>query len=387
MSDQDPPSAPTPPPWGHDPFPKTVAPDSPSPSPSVPERAATPRSQRRVDRTRSSLWIIAGMSGLIGAGLALAGLWATGAFPSSSSTSTTQSVASATSETSNPPEDLPMTGSTFLATAHLANGQSTNGIVISPEYIAIPASAEVEAGTKVEVVQSDGNSCVARFVGTDELTQITVLHCEGATSVGTLTPGSAAHGQQWIASDLLLGRQVDTFPINLDQRFVTGDGIRVYGFLELDQPVSNGTALWSENGDWIGMTVSPLFRDDAVTPGELLIEVRAAVPSQLLLSIAEDLIASGEVRHGAIGVETIDWLESGSISPAGAEVWTVVNPQSELQRGDIILRVDDQTISTADSLVSHLRFYREGDTISLTILRRGEESTIQLKLAGISEQS
>jgi len=278
-----------------------------------------------------------------------------------------------------------MMGSMFLATALLADGQSTNGIVISPGYIVIPAQPESPAN--VDVVRYDGSSCAATFVGTDELTQITVLHCEDAASEETLTPVSGAFGQQWIATDLLLGRQVTTFPINLDQRFVTDDGLRVYGLLEFDQPTSNGTALWSESGNWIGMTITPLFRNEAVTPGELLIQVRAAVPSHLLLSIAEDLIASGEVRHGAIGVETIDWVEPGSLTPTGAEVWTVVSQQSALSRGDVILRVDDHTISSADGLVSRLRFYREGDTVSLTILRQGEETTLQLQLAGLSEQS
>lgn len=384
MSDQDPPSSS--PPWGHDPF--SASADRPpvrSSPPSPPRDDGETNREPRKTQGQSSLWIIAAISAVLGAGIALAGLWAFGSFPTAASPSTTQPVAASTTAPAIVLEEPSMTGSSFLATVQVTGSEAANGILISPGYVVVPASQTWDTATAIEVIRFDGSSCAAALVGTDRLTQITVLRCDDQTTGEIIEPVDSAFGQEWVATDLLLNREVPASPVNIDQRFVTKDGLRVYGLLEFDQTASNGSALWSADGGWIGMTISPLFRDEAVTPGERLVEVRAALPSQLLLNIAEEIISTGEVNHGAIGVETIDWIERGTFDPAGAEVWTVVTQESLLNRGDVILLVDDHTITSADSLVSRLRFYREGDTVSLTILRGVEQVTFELQLTGTSE--
>ncbi len=53
---------------------------------------------------------------------------------------------------------------------------------------------------------------------------------------------------------------------------------------------------------------------------------------------------------------------------------------SGLQNGDIITKIDDTPITSADSLVATVRSYRPGDEVTVTYLRGGNTDTAKLKL-------
>lgn len=54
--------------------------------------------------------------------------------------------------------------------------------------------------------------------------------------------------------------------------------------------------------------------------------------------------------------------------------------QAGLRSGDVITRIDERPITSADALVASVRAYRPGDEVEVTYQRDGSESTTTLEL-------
>ncbi len=83
-----------------------------------------------------------------------------------------------------------------------------------------------------------------------------------------------------------------------------------------------------------------------------------------------------------VSVETVSSDMTGYGIPEGAVV-RAVNEDSPaekagLKENDIITKVDDDTITSSNDLVSKIRKTAKGDKLTLTVYRKGEELTIDL---------
>ena len=54
--------------------------------------------------------------------------------------------------------------------------------------------------------------------------------------------------------------------------------------------------------------------------------------------------------------------------------------EAGLRAGDVVLKVDDEVISSVDGLVATIRGYRPGEEVTLTVLRDGETLTMKATL-------
>ena len=76
--------------------------------------------------------------------------------------------------------------------------------------------------------------------------------------------------------------------------------------------------------------------------------------------------------------------QPGEVAAQGAQIQEVTDgsiaQSSGLEKGDVITKVDDTAITSADSLVATVRSYRPGDKVTVTYLRDGETGTASLQL-------
>ena len=88
--------------------------------------------------------------------------------------------------------------------------------------------------------------------------------------------------------------------------------------------------------------------------------------------------APGQGQTGAqvLGADGAEVQEVGASSTAG---------EAGLESGDVITRVDDVLVTSADSLVATIRSYRPGDEVTVTFERNGEEQTVDLTLDSDAE--
>jgi S1-C subfamily serine protease len=129
-----------------------------------------------------------------------------------------------------------------------------------------------------------------------------------------------------------------------------------------------------------------------------------AIPSDRVVSIANQIIASGKVQHTGrafLGIEPADAASAGSGSffnggyfgggqgggsatTSGALVQRISanGPAASagLQQGDVITAADGTQVTDAQDLLTVLATKKPGETISLKVDRNGSTQTIQVHL-------
>ena len=158
-------------------------------------------------------------------------------------------------------------------------------------------------------------------------------------------------------------------------------------------PGNSGGPLLDSEGQVIGVNSS------VEIASSVQIGVGFAVPSNTLRGILEDLKTPGEIKRPWIGIAGMPLTRNMSVSlglPAEngiyvTRVWEG-SPASKARlrgdprrvptgRGDIILSVDDNPVSSVSDMVRYLNTRRPGDHVTLTVLRDNRRIKIDLTLA------
>jgi serine protease Do len=149
-------------------------------------------------------------------------------------------------------------------------------------------------------------------------------------------------------------------------------------------PGNSGGALADRDGRIIGINVAYL------PPGETGAEnLGFAIPSDTAVSVADQLIDTGEVSTAYLGVKTTDLSPEDASRfdlpvDAGALVEQVVPGSAAarggLRKGDIITGLGEAKVESYGDLLGALRDYEPGDTVVLTVFRNTDETKLQIVL-------
>ena len=110
------------------------------------------------------------------------------------------------------------------------------------------------------------------------------------------------------------------------------------------------------------------------------------MPVDLAVSVAEDLIADGRVRHAMLGIQGTTATEQidGAEIPLGVSVSSMLSGSAYESAGgrlgDVIVAVDGEEVSSIQELIADLRMKRAGDVVVVTALRQDEELTFPVEL-------
>ncbi len=275
---------------------------------------------------------------------------------------------------------------------------SGSGVIISGdgEILTNYHVVEVaEQGGAVSVGFNDGSTAQASVVGTDPLTDLAIIKVSG---VNGLTP--AALGQ---SGNLDVGEEVVAIgsPFGLDATVtsgivsalqrpvsVSGQGSAMntaYPAIQTDaaiNPGNSGGPLVNMDGEVVGINSS--IRTSSVTGGQGgSIGLGFAIPLDEVLPIVDQLRNGEDPTHARLGVEVTDAAsDDGLLQGAGV---AAIEPGSAadragLERGDVVIRVGDQPVSDATSLVATVRGHRPGDQVTLTVVRDGQEMQVEATL-------
>jgi putative serine protease PepD len=261
-----------------------------------------------------------------------------------------------------------------------ANDQSVRGsaLVLQPGY-AITALHIVEGATHLSV-QVEGEPRVARLVGSDAETDLALLIIEGAT-VEPPAPGSSSALRPGDTAVTLTappgastGPSVTVGVVSaLDRTMVAGKNV-LRGMLQLDRPIpaeGAGGALLDAMGNVVGVTLP------AADPGT---QIGYAIPIDAVNEVSRQLLMSGHVARPWLGIDGGDDDATG-----GASVYQV-KPSSPaaragVQAGDVVTAMDGTPVKSMDGMLRLLRAHTPGDTVRLTILRKGKPVDLLVTLA------
>ena len=274
-----------------------------------------------------------------------------------------------------------------------------SGVIYRDDGYIVTNNHVVKGATELNVAFADGTTEPAQVVGRDPRTEMAVIRVDRNDLpaakfnededlvVGQLAVaiGSPSGFESTVTSGVIsgIGRE---FPAE----FTGGDPAATSALTDLIQtdaaisPGNSGGALADRDGEVIGINVAYLPPSDTGA-----VNIGFAIPSDTAASVADQLIETGKVSSAYLGVETTD------LSPEDAERFGLpvesgaivgqVEPGSGadaagVRRGDIIVRLGDDPIDNAGDLFGALRDYQPGDTVELTVVRDGEELTLDVTL-------
>src|SRR3954453_21264729 len=151
-------------------------------------------------------------------------------------------------------------------------------------------------------------------------------------------------------------------------------------------PGNSGGALVDSGGRVIGITssIASLGAPQGSQPGS--IGLGFAIPANEAKDVANQLISSGTVKHAYLGITLADGTVTVDGAQREAAVVGSVSPGTPADKGglkakDSIISIDGQPLEGADSLVAQVPEQHPGTTLTLTVIRDGQQRTVDLTLA------
>ena len=362
-----------------------------------PEPATPPQEPVDVSADRSTRfdpWTLAlGIMGgaLLGTGITFAILGSTGVFEEPTPTTNPPPP----SITVPPPTSAPLPVSERASAAEIAQhaipsivavevtgdlGETGgSGVVYGSDGYLITNDHVVEGADEVAVVFADGARYPAEIIGSDPLTDIAVLRIDRAdlTPMDIGDPSALSVGQMAVAIGnplaLVGGPSVTSGIVSALDRSLKVEADQVlYGLVQTDAPITHGSsggALLDQDGRVIGITTAIAVSDVAAEGFGF------AVPIDIAIAAANDLIESGVVNHAQLGITARTYFseEAGAEYPVGVLVNDVFSgdpyEQSGGQVNDVIVSLDGAPIETLERLLTELRRRRAGEVSILGVTR------------------
>jgi serine protease Do len=263
------------------------------------------------------------------------------------------------------------------------SGLGTGFIIDKSGYI-VTNNHVVADADKITVVLEDEREFDAKIIGRDPQTDLALIKIDAKKDLPTLPLGRS--------TDLKVGEWVVAIgnPFGLDHTVTAGivsaKG-RVIGagpyddFIQTDasiNPGNSGGPLLNLNGEVVGVNTAIIASGQGIG---------FAIPIDMAKTVIAQLKENGQVTRGWLGVTIQDvkgdlaqyyGIENGS----GALVTDVVpgDPADKagIQPKDIIVKVNGDKISGSHDLTAKAAKLAVGDTAQITVLRNGQEKTLDL---------
>jgi serine protease Do len=274
-----------------------------------------------------------------------------------------------------------------------------SGVIISPDGYIVTNNHVVEGATDIRVTMSNRNVFSAKLIGTDPLTDLAVIKING-TNLPSVPWGNSAKlrpGQTVLAFGNPYGLQFTvTRGIisalnrpNLD----ASDRRKPGEFIQTDaaiNPGNSGGALVDARGELIGINTFLISSNGSFSG------MGFAIPAQIVEPTVETLIRDGKVSHGLIGIGISDVTPDNAkffqMNNATGAVVTEVEPNSAggkagLRIGDVITKLNGQSVTDAGELQMEVGQKRPGETIQLEVMREGKTTSVPVTLEAMGATS
>ena len=253
----------------------------------------------------------------------------------------------------------------------------------------------VESGTSFKVRFTNGEEVEVTVAGSDEYSDVAVLKVSKDKVISVATIGSS--------SDMLVGDttfvigaplDADTYSWTVTRGILSGKDRLVevssstyksvvMNVLQTDTAINNGNSggpICNANGEVIGITSLKLVDESVEGMG-------FAIPIETAISYAEKLINGEEIVQPYLGVGMINVTDAyykqayyKMLSEYNITSGVVIDSvekgspasQAGINKGDIIVKINDNEVTSIGYLRYYLYNYAPGDKVTITYIRNGE---------------
>jgi serine protease Do len=264
-----------------------------------------------------------------------------------------------------------------------------SGVIVSEDGYIVTNNHVIQDANELEVTLNNNKAYKAKLIGTDSKMDIALLKIDADEKLPFIVFGNSDNIKvgEWV---LAVGN-----PYQLNSTVTAGiisakarnlDKASIQSFIQTDaavNPGNSGGALVNTNGELIGINTM------ISSPTGSYAGYSFAVPANITKKIIEDLMKFGNVQRGILGVEggELNAEASKKLGVNQTEGFYInkVNKNSGaekvgIEKGDIIVKIDDQKITSSAEMASVINTKRPNDIVKVTLLRDGKNLALNVPL-------
>jgi Do/DeqQ family serine protease len=261
-----------------------------------------------------------------------------------------------------------------------------SGVIVSSKGYILTNHHVVEAADEITVTLADGKVLKAKAVGSDPDTDLAVLQVE-SVALPQITFGDA---ESLRVGDVVLAignpfRVGQTVTMGIVSALGRRIGLNAFeNFIQTDaaiNPGNSGGALIDTAGNLVGINTA-IYSESGGSLG-----IGFAIPASSAKQVMEQIIATGSVTRGWIGVEAQEITPEiansfGLSSTNGVRIASVLPggpaQKAGLRSGDILVAIEGRPVKDPDSMLNLVAALVPGKQASIQFRRDKKDTEVQV---------
>lgn len=264
-----------------------------------------------------------------------------------------------------------------------------SGVIISNDGYIVTNNHVVEGADELTVTLNDNREYSARIIGTDKTTDLALIKVS-AKDLPTLPIGDSNNLKvgEWVlavGNPFNLNSTVTAGIVSAKARSLGANGVE--SFIQTDAAINagnSGGALVNTKGELVGINAM-LYSQTGSYSG-----YGFAIPTNIMNKVVDDLKKYGTVQRAILDIKGSDvhnyidaQKDKGEKVDLGTNDGIYIAEVTEggageaagLQKGDVIVSIDNKKVTKMSELQEYLNGKRPGDKVSITYLRNKKSIT------------
>ena len=267
-----------------------------------------------------------------------------------------------------------------------------SGVIVRKDGYILTNNHVISQADQIVVALHDGRRAVAKVIGTDPDTDLAVIKIAlddlpvlpfklSGNEVGdvVLAIGNPFGVGQTVTQGIVSATGRSDLGINTYEDFIQTDAAI--------NPGNSGGALIDVAGNLIGVNTA-IFSQSGGSMG-----IGFAIPAKICQQVLNSILKDGRVVRGWLGISLLPSKQDDILAPEqnGVVVADVLRDgpaaQAGLKRGDIIMSVNGEAISTPAQLINYVALQAPSSTVSVVVKRGDDNLTLSVVIGERKSQS